>query len=174
MRKSLIVFLILLGLVGCSGGYSPSHTPTPNGLFRADFSAEFDRLFLSNQPLRYQDNLAFLEGIRVEELASHEKDLVRVKLKQFLSLEEYHREYAPDSLHTGIASEIAFLRLYAIQLLVEVGTWEDVEFIQNLVHIPEGEHPLFEDECQSAVEKLSDKSPSSPSGHPSRNRFSIL
>jgi hypothetical protein len=57
-------------------------------------------------------------------------------------------------LHTGVASEIAFLRLVAIQLLAEVGTWEDVEFIQNLTHLPNGEHPLFEDECQRAIEKL--------------------
>ena len=111
-------------------------------------------MFLSDEPLRYQDNLAFLEGIQVEDLTIQEKDLVRSRLKQFLSLEEHSREYAPDSLHTGVASEIAFLRLYAIQILAEVGTWEDVEFIQNLARLPDGEHPLFEDECQKAIEKL--------------------
>lgn len=154
MKRSLIVWFILLGLAGCEGGYSPSHTPTTDSLLSADFSTEFDRLFLSNQPLRYQDNLAFLESIQVDELTPQEKDLVGLKLKQFLLLEEHHREYAPDSLHTGVASEIAFLRLGAVQILAEVGTEEDVDFIQNLVHHPEGEHPLFEDECQRAIEKL--------------------
>ena len=93
----------------------------------------------------------------MEELSTAEKDLIRTKLKQFLSIENQNREYAPDSEHTGVASEIAFLRLQAIHVLAEVGTRKDVEFIQKLVKNTEREHPLFEAECNKAIEKLSDR-----------------
>ena len=122
----------------------------------SDFSTEFDRLFLSDEPLRYQDNVAFLEAIRLEELSAAEQDLIATKLKQFLTIENQDREYAPDSEHTGVASEIAFLRLQAIQVLAQVGTRKDVEFIRNLASDPEREHPLFEDECNKAIDKLND------------------
>jgi len=123
----------------------------------SDFSTEFDRLFLSNEPLRYQDNVAFLESIRLEELSTAEKDLLKTKLKQFLSMENQNREYAPDSEHTGVASEIAFLRLQALQVLEGVGSRKDVEVIQNLANNQEREHPLFEDECRKVIEKLNDR-----------------
>jgi HEAT repeat protein len=121
-----------------------------------DFSTDFDRLFLSNEPLRYQDNVAFLEDIPIEELNTEEKELVRTKIIQFLSLENHNREYAPDSIHTGVASEIAFLRLQAIQILAEVGTMDDIEFIRNLADDLEGEHPLFQVECKKAIQNLNE------------------
>ena len=154
MKRILLILFVLLGLIGCTQQYPQTPTPKNNSALRSDFSTEFDRLFLSNEPLRYQDNIAFLEAIRLEELSTAEKDLIRTKLKQFLSIENQNREYAPDSEHTGVASEIGFLRLQAIQVLVEVGTRKDVEFIQNLVNNPGREHPLFEDECNKAIEKL--------------------
>ena len=154
MKRTLLILFVLLGLIGCT---QQSPTPKINSTLRSDFSTEFDRLFLSNEPLRYQDNVAFLEAIRLEELSTAEKNLIRTKLKQFLSIENQNREYAPDSEHTGVASEIAFLRLQAIQVLAEVGTRTDVEFIYNLVNNPEREHPLFEDECKKAIEKLNDR-----------------
>lgn len=157
MKRTLLILFVLLGLIGCTQQYPQTPTPKINSTLRSDFSTEFDRLFLSNEPLRYQDNIAFLEAIRLEELNTAEKDQVRTKLKQFLSIGNRNREYAPDSEHTGVASEIAFLRLQAIHVLAEVGTRKDVEFIQNLVNNPEGEHPLFEDECNKAVEKLNDR-----------------
>lgn len=157
MKRTLLILFVLLGLIGCTQQYPQTPTPKINSTLRSDFSTEFDRLFLSNEPLRYQDNIAFLEAIRLEELNTAEKDQVRTKLKQFLSIENQNREYAPDSEHTGVASEIAFLRLEAIHVLAEVGTRQDVEFIQNLVNNPEGEHPLFEDECNKAIEKLNDR-----------------
>jgi hypothetical protein len=156
MERTLLILFALLGLVGCTQHYPQTPTPKDNSALGPDFSTEFDRLFLSAEPLRYQDNVAFLEAIRLEELSTAEKDLVRTKLKQFLAIENQNREYAPDSEHTGVASEIAFLRLQAIQVLAEVGTREDVEFIQDLVNNPEGEHPLFEEECNKAIEKLDD------------------
>ena len=145
-------------LTGCTQQSQQPPTPKIIITLRSDFSAEFDRLFLSNDPLRYQDNVAFLDAIRLEELSTTEKDLLKTKLKHFLSLENQNREYAPDSQHTGVASEIAFLRLQAVQVLGEVGIREDVEFIQNLVNYPEREHPLFEDECNKAIEKLMNES----------------
>ena len=157
MKRILLILFVLLGLVGCTQQYPQTPIPKINSTLRSDFSTEFDRLFLSNEPLRYQDNTAFLEAIRLEELSTAEKDLIRTKLKQFLSIEDQNREYAPDSKHTGVASEIAFLRLQAVHVLAEVGTRKDVEFIQNLVNNPEREHPLFEDECSKAIEKLNDR-----------------
>lgn len=157
MKRTLLILFALLGLIGCTQQYSRTPTPTIKNTLRSDFSSEFDRLFLSNEPLRYQDNVAFLEAIRPEELSTAEKDLIRTKLIQFLTIENQNREYAPDSEHTGVASEIAFLRLQAIRVLAEVGRRQDVEFIQNLVNNLEREHPLFEDECNRAIEKLSDR-----------------
>lgn len=156
MKKTPLILFVLLGLLGCSQ-QSPQAPPQEfNSILKSDFLTEFDRLFLSNEPLRYQDNAAFLEAIPVVELSSPEKDLLKTKLKLFLSLQNQDREYAPDSAHTGVASEIAFLRLQAVQVLAEVGTREDVEFIQNLVNNPNEEHPLFESECKKAIEKLND------------------
>ena len=156
MKKNLLILFILIALVGCSQQSPESPGQDFNSTLRTDFSTEFERLFLSNEPLRYQDNVAFLDAIPVEELSSPEKDLLKTKLKLFLSLQNQDREYAPDSVHTGVASEIGFLRLQAVQILGEVGTRDDVEFIQNLTSNPEGEHPLFEEECKKAIQKLAD------------------
>lgn len=157
MKRTLLILFVLLGLIGCAQQSPRPPTPKINSTLRPDFLTEFDRLFLSNEPLRYQDNVAFLDAICSEELSFEEKDLVKTKLKQFLSINIQNREYAPDSIHTGVASEVAFLRLQAVQLLAEVGTKQEVEFIQNLRNNPEREHPLFDDECKKAIEKLNDR-----------------
>jgi len=154
MKRALLFLLILFGLIGCM---QQSSTPKINSTLRTDFSTEFDRLFLSNEPLRYQDNVVFLEAISIEELNIEEENLIKGKLKQFLSIENQQREYTPDSQHTGVASEMAFLRLQAIQLLAEVGTSADVEFISKIIKNPEGEHPLFEEECVKAIEKIDNR-----------------
>ena len=145
MKRDLFILSVLLGLIGCTQQSPQPPTPKINSTLRSDFSTEFDRLFLSNKPLRYQDNVAFLKAIRLDELSTSEKYLLKTKLKQFLSIENHNREYALESEHTGVASEIAFLKLQTIQVLAEVGTKQDVEFIQNLANNPEVEHPLFED-----------------------------
>lgn len=157
VKRALLILFVLLGLIGCiqQPPQLPSHTI--NSTLGSDFSTEFDRLFLSAEPLRYQDNVAFLEAILLEELSTAEKELLGTKLMQFLSIENHNREYAPDSVHTGVASEIAFLRLQAIRVLAEVGTRKDVEFIHDLENNPEGEHPLFEDERRQAIEKLNSR-----------------
>ncbi len=156
MKNNLLILFFLMWLTGCTQQSQQPPTPKIIITLRSDFSAEFDRLFLSNDPLRYQDNVAFLDAIRLEELSTTEKDLLKTKLKQFLSLQNLDREYAPDSELTGVASVIAFLRLQAVQVLGEIGSKEDIEFIQNLETNPEGEHPLFEEECKKAIEKLND------------------
>ena len=156
MKKALLILFTLIALVGCSQQSPGAPAQELNSILQSHFSTEFDRLFLSNEPLRYQDNVAFLDAIPVEKLSSPEKDLLKTKLKLFLSLQNQNREYAPDSELTGVASGIAFLRLQAVQMLGEIGTREDIEFIQNLVNNPEGEHPLFETECKKIIEKLND------------------
>lgn len=153
-KRTLLILFLLLGFWGCAQQVPQTPAHSINSTLGSDFSTEFDRLFLSSEPLRYQDNVAFLEAIRLEALNTAEKDLVRTKLKQFLYLENHNREYALDSIHTGVASEIAFLKLQAIQILAEVGTKGDAEFIHSLMENLEGEHPLFEEECNRAIEVL--------------------
>ena len=157
MKRTLLILFVLLGLLGCTQQSPQPPSPDTINTLRSDFSTEFDRLFLSNEPLRYQDNVAFLEAVRLEDLNTAEKDLLKTKLKHFLSIENLNREYAADSEHTGVASEIAFLRLRAVQVLAEIGTRMDAEFINNLGHNPESEHPLFEEECKKAIETLNDR-----------------
>lgn len=127
-----------------------------------DFSKEFDRLFLSTEPMRYQDNGHFLALIEPSLLSEQERDLVREKLKAFLTasvLPGYSREYAPDSIHTGVASEMAFLRLDAIDLLAKVGRNTDISFLEELVNkaaepgAPR-EHPLFKKRCEEAIKTI--------------------
>lgn len=145
---------VLVAVAGCA---KSSPEPGSRNELRADFETEFDRLFLSNEPLRYQDDVAFLEAIEVGELHLAEKELIRTKLKQFLSMKLQDRDYAPDSVHTGVASEIAFLRLQAVQMLAQVGVGEDVEFIRLLLDDLAGEHPLFVEECHLAIDILETK-----------------
>ncbi len=144
-----VVFLVVV--TGCA---KSSPEPAPRNVIRPDFETEFDRLFLSDEPLRYQDNVAFLDAIAVGELHFTEKDIIRTKLKQFLSMKQQDRDYAPDSEHTGVASGIAFLRLKAVQLLAQVGMGDDIEFIRLLLDDLAGEHPLFAEECRLAIDSL--------------------
>lgn len=118
-----------------------------------DFSAKFDRLFLSQEPLRYQDNRGFLASIQKAKLRPKERGLVRAKLKEFLSAKPKPRPYAPGSMYTGVASEIAFLRLQALQVLADIGTKEDAAFIGHL-HARADEHPLFDEESRKAIKRL--------------------
>jgi hypothetical protein len=56
-------------------------------------------------------------------------------------------------MHTGAASEIAFLRLQALQVLADIGTKEDAAFIRHL-DARADEHPLFDEECRKAIKRL--------------------
>jgi hypothetical protein len=114
---------------------------------------EFDRLFLSQEPLRYQDNRGFLASIQKAKLNPKERELVSAKLREFLYAKPKPRPYAPDSMHTGVASEIAFLRLQALQVLAEIGTKKDAAFLRHLDAIAD-EHPLFGEERKEAIKRL--------------------
>ena len=153
MKNILLVFCVLPMSFGCTQQPISSTPSEVESNLRPEFEAEFDRLFLSQEPLRYQDNLQFLSSILEAELNPKDRERVIAKLKEFLTTEPIPRPYAPDSTHTGVASEIAFLRLQAVQVLAEVGTKEDAAFIRNL-ETSEEEHPLFDEECQKAIEKL--------------------
>jgi hypothetical protein len=157
IQRALLILYVMSALMGCTQQSSQPPAPQVDISLSPDFSAEFDRLFLSQEPLRYQDNVAFLKSIPAAELSPAERDLVKTKLKEFLSAKIENREYAPDSEHTGLASEIAFLRLQALQLLAKVGTKRDIEFIHNLDQNPEREHPVFAAECEKAIEKLKNR-----------------
>jgi hypothetical protein len=154
MKSTLLILYCMSMLMGCAQQSSQPPAPQDDIGLSPDFSVEFDRIFLSQKPLRYQDNVAFLKTIQPTELSPVEKNLVKTKLKEFLSAKIENREYAPDSEHTGVASEIAFLRLQTLQILAKVGTKQDIEFIHTLNKNPEGEHPVFAAESEKAIEKL--------------------
>ena len=150
VRKGAFSFMVILVIAGCV-----KTTPQTQGHhLGTEFTTMFDRLFLSDEPLRYQDNVAFLSDIPLDVLSGVEEDLLSEKLKQFLSLEINDREFASDSTHTGVASEIAFLRLQAVQILGVVGSGEDVELIHSLKTNTIGEHPLFAEECMKAIGRI--------------------
>jgi hypothetical protein len=160
-RKRLLVTIgIVCALVGCSQQPpSPPQWVLDNdklveaGL-RPHFETEFDRLFLSQEPLRYQDNVEFLSSIQNSKLTSKEIAIVRAKLKAFLIAKPKARPYASDSDHTGISSEISMLRLQSVQILANIGTKADAEFIRAIDPKGWDEHPVFEEECQKAIKTL--------------------
>lgn len=127
-----------------------------------DFTKEFDRLFLSTEPLRYQENTRFLDLIELERLSEAERSLLRERLISFLHASGpdgflSHREIAPDSLHTGVASEFATLRLRTVDLLGEIGEQPDLSFLESLCKKglkPPGEHPLFKGRCKKAMKSI--------------------
>jgi hypothetical protein len=148
--KMLFSLCLVVGLAACAEQSArlqvkPSLPP--------DFSAEFDRLFLSQQPLRYQDNERFLGSVQEAKLSPKEREVVRAKLKEFLSAKARPRPYAPNSRPTGVASEIAFLRLQALRVLAEIGTKEDAAFLRHL-NARADEHPLFGEESKAAIKRL--------------------
>ena len=152
MKKAFFIVCTVCVVVGCSR----QATPVPQvetGLI-PEFESKFDRLFLSQEPLRYQDNVQFLSSIQNTKLSPKEIELVSDKLKAFLSAKSDGRPYAQDSQLTGVASPIAFLRLQAVQILADVGTEEDAAFIRGLDPKAEGEHPVFDEECQKAIKEL--------------------
>jgi len=160
MKNTLIILGVACMLVSCSRQSSaPPQWVVENdkrieiGL-SPHFALQFDKLFLSQEPLRYQDNVQFLSSIQKTKLNPKETELVRAKLKAFLATTSKARPYAPDSEHTGISSEISFLRLQSVQVLAEIGKKEDATFIRSLDAKAEGEHPMFEEECQKAIKTL--------------------
>ena len=148
--KMLFGLCLAVGLAACA---QQSARPEVRPGLPPDFSAEFDRLFLSQQPLRYQDNERFLASVQEAKVSPKERELVRAKLKEFLSAEVSPRPYAPNSRPTGVASEIAFLRLQALRVLAEIGTKEDAAFVRHL-DARADEHPLFGEESRAAIKRL--------------------
>ncbi len=151
--KLLFSLCLVVGLTTCAQQSAP---PQVNPGLPPGFSLEFDRLFLSQEPLRYQDNKEFLASIEKAKLNPKERELVRVKLKEFLSAKPMPRPYAPNSMHTGVAPEVSFLRLQALQVLAEIGTKEDAAFIRHL-DARADEHPLFDKESKKTIKRLETK-----------------
>jgi len=160
MKSLLVTILIAYALVGCSQQPASQpqwvlekDKPAKAGL-KPNFETEFDRLFLSQEPLRYQDNVEFLSSVQKTKLNQKQIAIVRGKLKEFLFAKPKARQYAPDSEHTGISSETSMLRLQAVQLLADIGTKEDADFIRTIDTKGWDEHPLFDEECQKAIKTL--------------------
>jgi hypothetical protein len=153
--KTIVFFLCLMSVVTAYA--EQSVLPQEKGGLSSDFSKKFDRLFLSQEPFRYQDNCALLSSIRKIELNPKELELVRAKLKEFLSTEPKPRPYAPHSWQTGVASEHAFLRLSAVEVLGDIGNKEEIDFIRNLSKHKQGEHPSFQRVCEEAIDKIENR-----------------
>ena len=149
MKKyKIILLVIVVFLIGCAKDKTEFNTlPT-------DFVYRFDMLFLSEEPLRYQDNVALLKAINIEQLNLSERKIIRIKLRKFLSHGCENRSYTKNSYLTGVASPCAFLRLESIQLLGDIGEKEDISFIESLWKQHKGDHSVFEENCNKAIEKL--------------------
>jgi hypothetical protein len=132
------------------------HVDVSSSGLPVDFVERFDRMFLSSEPLRYQDNVALLDSIDTERLSALDRETVRSKLKSFLSVRDIDRGYADDCAQTGVADPLAFLRLRSVQILARVGSMDDVPFLRGLDTLRDAEHPLFEEECKKAIAALGD------------------
>jgi len=73
--------------------------------------------------------VVLLNAIYPENLTNHEKEIVREKLKKYLSFNYDGRGYAKDCYQTGVADPFAFLRLECVNILAHVGKKEDAVFI---------------------------------------------
>jgi len=163
---------LLLVVCGCGEGpkraetskqASPSGEKTSAGdqnkeaALPQDFASRFDKLFLSQAPLRYQDNTALLDGVHPEKLSAEQRDTVRAKIKEFLARKDVAVTYAKDCLQTGVADPLAFLRLQSVRILAQVGKKEDVDFIRQLDKRPGIGHPLYVEECEKAMRELGNR-----------------
>ncbi len=146
IKYKVILLILAMVLTGCA------KSKTEFSVLPEDFAHRFDRLFLSEEPLRYQDNAALLKAIKIEQLSQSEKKIIRIKIKKFLSSGYKNRGYTKDSHLTGVASPYAFLRLQSIQLLGEIGEKEDINYIESLREKSDTEHPLFKEERNKAIE----------------------
>jgi hypothetical protein len=154
-----LTILLVACLLGCtpikekpSTQENGRKTTLPQG-----FVASFDTLFLSDAPLCYQDNLAFLKGIHLESLTNEERQCVRRKIKEFLTRNNADRKYAEDCYQTGVADPFAFLRLESVRILAQVGEREDIEFIRQLDKRRGINHPLYVEECERAIRELGNR-----------------
>jgi len=158
MKRYLIIFLVVF-FFGCS---SDVKEPAPDknskrAALPPDFISSFDRLFLSRKPLRYQDNVVLLNAIQPENLTNHEKEIVRKKLKKFLSFNYAGRGFAKDCYQTGVADPFAFLRLECVKILAHVGKKEDAVFIRQLDKRRGVNHPSFAEICEKAMKELENR-----------------
>lgn len=158
MIRYLIILLVVF-LFGCSPDVKepPLDKNSKRAALPADFISSFDRLFLSRESLRYQDNVVLLNAIHPENLTNHEKEIVREKLKKFLSFNYDGRGYAKDCYQTGVADPLAFLRLECVKILAHVGEKEDVVFIRQLDKRRGVNHPSFAEECEKAMKELENR-----------------
>ncbi|MCX6826440.1 MAG: hypothetical protein NTV06_04110 [candidate division Zixibacteria bacterium] len=154
-RKLLIIILFLL----FANQLAVAETSLPD-----NFEADFNRLFLSTEPLRFQDNIALLDKIEaaIPNLSQDEQDLVRGKSRRYLLVSQpgefaISRVYAPDCLQTGVAAPVAFLRLTAVDMLGKIGNEDDADFINNLDKNKNFNHPYFEEICKKAVNYIQTK-----------------
>ncbi|MFH1360908.1 MAG: hypothetical protein ABIJ41_07775 [Candidatus Omnitrophota bacterium] len=157
MKNGLLILTLSLFLM------IPSTAFAGDGLPRS-FSEDFDRLFLSKEPVLYCDNFRLLREVPESEgLSKAERDLLRQKLKTFLLASQSQerassRDYVftSDCTPPGVASPIAFLRLESVSLLGRVGEKGDIPFIESLDQGPDNgfNHPFFKDECRKAIENI--------------------
>ena len=151
MKLFLFAALFLCVLPGCST--TPQPAPVALSTLDAGFEAQFDPMFLSQQPLRYQDARALLDALEAKHFAPAESSRVAARMKRYLALPPTQRAAAADSTATGVATETAMLRLQALRLVAQFGTPEDIPFVRDLAAHPR-EHPYFEQQRAEALRDL--------------------
>lgn len=155
MKTKILIFVVACFFRCLLGdGETTSRQEAKDTGLPEKFVELFDDLFLSSKPLRYQDNTSLLDSVQLEKLRSEEQEILRTKLKEFLSYDNSGRGYTDDCYQTGVADPFAFLRLDCLIMLGKVGSKADVEFIQQLNKGRGSEHPLFVKECERVTEEL--------------------
>lgn len=121
------------------------------------FEGTFDKLFLSKEPLHYQNNDALLRAIDLDKITQMERSVLRVKLCAFLSSDQKGRSYTPDCTVFGVAGPIEVLRFHSVTMLGQIGQSEDIDCIRGAMQARSFEHPGFRTACSNALEMIQNR-----------------
>ena len=151
MKQFVLVALFVSALSGC--GTTPAPPRVDISALDPAFETQFDPLFLSTQPLRYQAARALLDSVEHEHYAAPDRERLVARMERFLAQPPAARATAADSAATGVASETALLRLQALRLIARFGRRDDMPFVRDLAAHP-SEHPYFEQQRAEAIRDL--------------------
>jgi len=160
--KTVLILAMCILVAGCIQG--PSIDTEPGTSFSpAGFTKDFNRLFLSDTPLRYDDSHSFLSWLDHEaRMSEADHRVVCSHLKQFLK-RTTPREIDPRGSETGVAPPEAVLRAYAVGLLGKFGAVEDIPFLKSLgdlnqATLPEElRYPSWDTICADGVRSIEER-----------------
>jgi hypothetical protein len=161
MMKTIAYLLGLLLAASCLAGEAGMSRASAEG--QTNQVAHFDGLFLTDEPLRYQDCHSLLSWLdRESRLDAKERLTVCAKLRTFLN-RKTARPLAPDCQLTGLAAPEAILRAYAARLLGKYGTVDDIPFLQEVAKIdqstlPDGlRYEVTRTECEDSIKRIRER-----------------